>query len=38
VFVDTDARIGDMVDVRLIAALPNSLAGELIPTGRKQAA
>jgi tRNA-2-methylthio-N6-dimethylallyladenosine synthase len=38
VFVDTDARIGDMVDVRLNAALPNSLAGELIPAGRKQAA
>ena len=30
VFVDTDAKIGDMVDVRLTAALPNSLAGELL--------
>ena len=38
VFVDTDARIGDMVDVRLTAALPNSLAGELIAPGSKQAA
>jgi tRNA-2-methylthio-N6-dimethylallyladenosine synthase len=29
VFVETDAGIGDMVDVRLTAALPNSLAGVL---------
>jgi tRNA-2-methylthio-N6-dimethylallyladenosine synthase len=28
VFLETHARIGDMVDVRLTAALPNSLAGE----------
>lgn len=38
VFVDTDAKIGDMVDVRLTAALPNSLAGEMISPGNKQAA
>nr|WP_314443817.1 tRNA (N6-isopentenyl adenosine(37)-C2)-methylthiotransferase MiaB [uncultured Sphingomonas sp.] len=38
VFVDTDAKIGDMVDVRLTAALPNSLAGELIAGNSKQAA
>jgi tRNA-2-methylthio-N6-dimethylallyladenosine synthase len=38
VFTDTDARIGDMIDVRLTAALPNSLAGELIAPGDKQAA
>ncbi|WP_338503519.1 tRNA (N6-isopentenyl adenosine(37)-C2)-methylthiotransferase MiaB [Sphingomonas kaistensis] len=38
VFVDTDAKIGDMIDVRLTAALPNSLAGELIAPGSKQAA
>jgi tRNA-2-methylthio-N6-dimethylallyladenosine synthase len=38
VFVDTDAAIGDMVDVRLTAALPNSLAGEMISGGSKQAA
>ena len=38
VFVDTDAKIGDMVDVRLVAALPNSLAGEMIAPGNKQAA
>jgi tRNA-2-methylthio-N6-dimethylallyladenosine synthase len=38
VFVDTDAAIGDMVDVRLTAALPNSLAGEMISPGSKQAA
>ena len=29
VFVTTDAAIGDMVDVRLTHALPNSLGGEL---------
>ncbi|WP_426266998.1 tRNA (N6-isopentenyl adenosine(37)-C2)-methylthiotransferase MiaB [Sphingomonas sp. LHG3443-2] len=38
IFVDTDAGIGDMIDVRLTAALPNSLAGELIAPGSKQAA
>jgi tRNA-2-methylthio-N6-dimethylallyladenosine synthase len=38
VFVETDAAIGDMVDVRLIAALPNSLAGELVSNVSKQAA
>lgn len=38
VFVDTDAKIGDMVDVRLTAALPNSLAGELLAGNSKQAA
>ncbi|NJC05858.1 tRNA-2-methylthio-N6-dimethylallyladenosine synthase [Sphingomonas kaistensis] len=38
VFVDTDAQIGDMIDVRLTAALPNSLAGELIARNSKQAA
>jgi tRNA-2-methylthio-N6-dimethylallyladenosine synthase len=38
VFVDTDASIGDMIDVRLTAALPNSLAGEMISPGSKQAA
>jgi tRNA-2-methylthio-N6-dimethylallyladenosine synthase len=38
VFVETDAKIGDMVDVRLTAALPNSLAGELLPQNSKQAA
>ena len=38
VFVDTDAAIGDMIDVRLTAALPNSLAGEMIARGSKQAA
>jgi tRNA-2-methylthio-N6-dimethylallyladenosine synthase len=37
VFVETDARIGDMVDVTLTAALPNSLAGELVAP-RQQAA
>jgi tRNA-2-methylthio-N6-dimethylallyladenosine synthase len=37
VFVETDARIGDMVDVNLTAALPNSLAGELVAP-RQQAA
>jgi tRNA-2-methylthio-N6-dimethylallyladenosine synthase len=37
VFVETDAKIGDMVEVRLTAALPNSLAGELV-TPRQQAA
>jgi tRNA-2-methylthio-N6-dimethylallyladenosine synthase len=36
VFVDTDAAIGDMVNVRLTAALPNSLAGEL--TKREESA
>ena len=30
VFVETTAGIGEMVDVRLTAALPNSLAGELV--------
>jgi tRNA-2-methylthio-N6-dimethylallyladenosine synthase len=30
VFVETSAQIGEMVDVRLTAALPNSLAGELV--------
>jgi tRNA-2-methylthio-N6-dimethylallyladenosine synthase len=29
VFVDTDAKIGDMIDVRLTEALPNSLGGVL---------
>ena len=38
VFVETDAKIGDMVDVRLTAALPNSLAGELLARNSKQAA
>jgi tRNA-2-methylthio-N6-dimethylallyladenosine synthase len=38
VFVETDAKIGDMVDVRLTAALPNSLAGELLAQNSKQAA
>lgn len=38
VFVDTDAGIGDMVDVRLTAALPNSLAGELVTKVPQQAA
>lgn len=38
VFVDTDAKIGDMLDVRLTAALPNSLAGEMISPANKQAA
>jgi tRNA-2-methylthio-N6-dimethylallyladenosine synthase len=38
VFVNTDASIGDMIDVRLTAALPNSLAGEMISPGSKQAA
>jgi tRNA-2-methylthio-N6-dimethylallyladenosine synthase len=38
VFVDTDAAIGDMVEVRLTAALPNSLAGELIGRSSKEAA
>ena len=28
VFFETDARIGDVVDVRLLSALPNSLGGE----------
>jgi tRNA-2-methylthio-N6-dimethylallyladenosine synthase len=28
VFFETDARIGDLVDVRLLSALPNSLGGE----------
>jgi tRNA-2-methylthio-N6-dimethylallyladenosine synthase len=28
VFFETDAKIGDLVDVRLLSALPNSLAGE----------
>jgi tRNA-2-methylthio-N6-dimethylallyladenosine synthase len=37
VFVETDAKIGDMVDVRLTAALPNSLAGEIVAP-RQQAA
>ena len=30
VFFETDARIGDMADVRLVSALPNSLGGEAI--------
>jgi tRNA-2-methylthio-N6-dimethylallyladenosine synthase len=34
VFVETDASIGDMVDVTLTAALPNSLAGELAVPAR----
>jgi tRNA-2-methylthio-N6-dimethylallyladenosine synthase len=38
VFVETDAQIGDMIDVRLTAALPNSLAGELVATCKQQAA
>jgi tRNA-2-methylthio-N6-dimethylallyladenosine synthase len=38
VFVETDAKIGDMVDVRLIAALPNSLAGELVTKVPQQSA
>ncbi|WP_300975131.1 tRNA (N6-isopentenyl adenosine(37)-C2)-methylthiotransferase MiaB [Sphingomonas sp. LHG3406-1] len=38
VFVDTDAGIGDMVDVRLTAALPNSIAGELVTKVTQQAA
>ena len=31
VFVDTDAAIGDMVDVTITHALPNSLGGVLRP-------
>jgi tRNA-2-methylthio-N6-dimethylallyladenosine synthase len=38
VFVDTEAQIGEMVDVRLTAALPNSLAGELVTPLSQQAA
>jgi tRNA-2-methylthio-N6-dimethylallyladenosine synthase len=38
VFVETDAKIGDMVDVTLTAALPNSLAGELVTKVSQQAA
>jgi tRNA-2-methylthio-N6-dimethylallyladenosine synthase len=38
VFVETEAGIGDMVDVRLTAALPNSLAGELVTKGQQEAA
>jgi tRNA-2-methylthio-N6-dimethylallyladenosine synthase len=38
VFVQTDAGIGDMVDVRLTEALPNSLAGELVTQEPQQAA
>lgn len=38
VFVETDAGIGDMVDVTLTAALPNSLAGELVAKSSQQAA
>ena len=38
VFVDTDASIGDMVDVRLTAALPNSIAGELVTKLSEQCA
>ena len=30
VFVTTDAKIGEMVEVRLTHALPNSLGGELV--------
>ncbi len=37
VFVETDARIGDMLDVRLLAALPNSLAGEVIEPQQQSA-
>ena len=29
VFVDSDAKIGDMVDVTITQALPNSLGGVL---------
>ncbi|GAA4013949.1 tRNA (N6-isopentenyl adenosine(37)-C2)-methylthiotransferase MiaB [Sphingomonas swuensis] len=37
VFVDSDARIGEMVDVRLTAALPNSLAGEVVTDSQEAA-
>jgi tRNA-2-methylthio-N6-dimethylallyladenosine synthase len=38
VFVETEAGIGDMVDVRLTGALPNSLSGELVTKEQQQAA
>ena len=37
VFVETNAAIGDMLDVRLLAALPNSLAGEVIDPQQQSA-
>ena len=30
VFVETSAPVGSMIDVRITAALPNSLGGELV--------
>ncbi|GAA4037528.1 tRNA (N6-isopentenyl adenosine(37)-C2)-methylthiotransferase MiaB [Sphingomonas rosea] len=38
VFVESEAKIGDMVDVRLTGALPNSLAGELVTKVQQEAA
>ncbi|GLR47617.1 tRNA (N6-isopentenyl adenosine(37)-C2)-methylthiotransferase MiaB [Sphingomonas astaxanthinifaciens] len=38
VFVETEAGIGDMVEVRLTGALPNSLSGELVTKEQQQAA
>lgn len=38
VFVESDAPIGTMLDVRLTEALPNSLAGELVTDPQQEAA